>query len=408
MKYFRGLKISLVAKLVLAFVLVAVIPMLVASKITTELIADVVNRNIERWLGEATTYMRHSVEETHERLKAVSRLLDTRFDGKTTLNKREAAALSFMDIDALWLRDAEGGLLYATLPEGRIAEPLYPGALFSWVLMADGTRRVAVTSERAFTADDGKVRTLQLASWFSIDYSDSSASGPVILRIFLPEDGTFRQVYSSASDKRFHIPRSALEEIGKGASTVFIPEPDWTDDTPGAHSLIAVARGENGEVQALFVTSALLLPFRGWLASPVLFWGFFIFGTLLSAGIGYVLARRLISPLRQLNEGARDIAAGKLDCQLPVRGNDEIAELTAGFNVMARQLEIMRHESIKSARQERSRMLGEIALGFAHEIRNPLVVIKTSAEVVLASLAVKSLESGCSASWLKKWPASTT
>ena len=67
MKYFRGLKISLVAKLVLAFVLVAVIPMLVASKITTELIADVVNRNIERWLGEATTYMRHSVEETHER-----------------------------------------------------------------------------------------------------------------------------------------------------------------------------------------------------------------------------------------------------------------------------------------------------------------------------------------------------
>lgn len=52
MKYFRGLKISLVAKLVLAFVLVAVIPMLVASKITTELIADVVNRNIERWPGK--------------------------------------------------------------------------------------------------------------------------------------------------------------------------------------------------------------------------------------------------------------------------------------------------------------------------------------------------------------------
>lgn len=392
MKYFRGLKMSLVAKLVLAFVLVAVIPMLVASKITTALIAEVVNRNIERWLGEATAYMRHSVEETHESLKAVSRLLDTRFDGKTALNKREAAALSFMDIDALWLRDAEGGLLYATLPEGRIAEPLYPGAPFSWVLMADGTRKVAVTNKRTFTADDGKARTLELASWFSIDYSDSSASGPVILRIFLPEGDTFRQVYSSASDKRFHIPRSALKEIGQGASTVFIPEPDWTDDTPGAHSLIAVARGEHGEVQALFVTSALLLPFRGWLANPMLFWSFFIFGTLLSAGIGYVLARRLIKPLRQLNEGARDIAAGKLDCQLPVRGNDEIAELTAGFNVMARQLEIMRHESIKSARQERSRMLGEIALGFAHEIRNPLVVIKTSAEVVLASLAVKSRE----------------
>lgn len=170
------------------------------------------------------------------------------------------------------------------MPEGRIAEPLYPGALFSWVLMADGTRRVAVTSERAFTADDGKVRTLQLASWFSIDYSDSSASGPVILRIFLPEGDTFRQVYSSASDKRFHIPRSALEEIGKGASTVFIPEPDWTDDTPGAHSLDrrGARRKRRGPGAVRHLRPPAPLP--GLAGEPVLFWGFFIFGTLLLGG----------------------------------------------------------------------------------------------------------------------------
>ena len=391
MKYIPELKRSLVTKLVLAFVLAAVVPMLMASKFTTALIADVVNKNIERWLGEATAYMRHSVDETHESLKAVSRLIDARFDGNASFTKKELEALSYMDIDALWIRNGDGGLIYSSLPAGRITEPLYPGAPFSWVVMDDGARRIAVTSRRVFTTDDGKKRILELASWFNIDYSDSSTGGPVSLRIFLPENGEFRQVYSS-SDRSYHIPHKALRAIGKGAISVFIPENDWTDDIPGAHSLLSVARGDNGEALAVFVTSAQLLPFQGWLASPALFWIFFISGTLLSAGIGYVLARKLIKPLRQLNEGVRDIAAGNLDCQLPVQGKDEVAELTAGFNLMARQLQIMQHEGIRSARQERSRMLGEIALGFAHEIRNPLVVIKTSAEVVLSSLTNRSRE----------------
>lgn len=392
MKYIPDLKKSLVAKLVLAFVLVAVVPMLVASRFTTALIADVVNRNIERWLGEATEYMRHSVDETQESLTAISGLIDARFDGSVGFTPKELTALSYMEVDALWLRDGDGGLLYSSMPAGRIAEPLYPGAPFSWIAMDDGTRRLAVTSRRAFTADDGKARILELASWFTIDSSESGASGPVILRIFLPEGAGFRQAFSSAPDRGYRIPHSALRDIQKGAIKVFIPETDWTDDEPGAHSLLSIARGANGEVQAVFVTSALLLPFRGWLAGPALFWIFFVSGTLLSAGIGYVLARKLVKPLRQLNEGVRDIAAGNLDCRIPVRGKDEVAELTAGFNLMARQLQIMQHEGIQSARRERSRMLGEIALGFAHEIRNPLVVIKTSAEVVLSSLTNRSRE----------------
>ena len=141
----------------------------------------------------------------------------------------------------------------------------------------------------------------------------------MILRIF-PAEGQHIPAYSSASDKRFHIPRSSLKEIGKGPQPSSSPNPIGPTDTPGAHSLIAVARGETARSRRCSSPPPSCSPFRGWLASPVLFWGFFIFGTLLSAGIGYVLARRLISPLRQLNEGARDIAAGKLDCQLPVRG----------------------------------------------------------------------------------------
>ena len=221
MKYFSGLKKSLVTRLVLAFVLVAVVPMLLASKITTALIAEVVNRNIERWLGEATDYMRHSVEETSEGLKAVSGLLDTRFDGKAALSGKELAALSYMEVDALWLKDAGGRLLYSNAPDDRIGEPLYPGAPFSWIGMADGTRRIAITYRREFTAK-GEPRVLELASWFNINYSDSSSDGPVVLRIFLPDGDRFREAYSSAPAGKGRIPRSALRAVSEGAATVFI------------------------------------------------------------------------------------------------------------------------------------------------------------------------------------------
>jgi signal transduction histidine kinase len=137
-----------------------------------------------------------------------------------------------------------------------------------------------------------------------------------------------------------------------------------------------------------------MLPLGGWMpSSNVLFWGFFMFGTALSGSIGYMLARRLVRPVKLLNKGVQRIAAGDLGCQVEVEGADEIAGLGAGFNLMSKQLEIMRHENIQSARRERSRMLGEIALGFAHEIRNPLVVIKTSAELVQTRLPHEAKES---------------
>ncbi|HEV8583324.1 MAG TPA: diguanylate cyclase [Thermoanaerobaculia bacterium] len=51
--------------------------------------------------------------------------------------------------------------------------------------------------------------------------------------------------------------------------------------------------------------------------------------------LSFLLARSVLRPIRLLSEGARRLTAGELDVSLPVRGADEIADLTRAFNVMA-------------------------------------------------------------------------
>jgi PAS domain S-box-containing protein len=65
-------------------------------------------------------------------------------------------------------------------------------------------------------------------------------------------------------------------------------------------------------------------------------YGGFVFAVLW--GTGVVVARRIVRPIRILQEGAQRIGAGGLDHQLAVKTGDEIEELAGAFNRMAANL----------------------------------------------------------------------
>jgi diguanylate cyclase (GGDEF)-like protein len=67
--------------------------------------------------------------------------------------------------------------------------------------------------------------------------------------------------------------------------------------------------------------------------------------------LNFVGARQLIRPILLLSEGAKRVAAGDLEIYLPVRGTDEIADLTRAFNDMAQRIREGR-ESVEKARDE--------------------------------------------------------
>jgi len=87
--------------------------------------------------------------------------------------------------------------------------------------------------------------------------------------------------------------------------------------------------------------------------------------------IAGMLAWGLVRPLRRLTAAAEGIARGDLSQRVSVSSSDEVGELAATFNLMARELE--------RAERLRRNMTADVA----HELRTPLSVIRGKLEGVL-------------------------
>ena len=86
----------------------------------------------------------------------------------------------------------------------------------------------------------------------------------------------------------------------------------------------------------------------------------------------YLASKRLMRPLTTLREGAERIGKGEFGHRIEVASQDEIGELSEGFNKMARNLERLRTVEERLAQSERLAAVGKFAAGIAHEINNPI------------------------------------
>lgn len=77
----------------------------------------------------------------------------------------------------------------------------------------------------------------------------------------------------------------------------------------------------------------------------------------------YCISERLISPIRAMSRAAKQFGKGKFDVRVPVRGNDEVAELATAFNNMAASLE----------NNEEMRRL--FLANVSHDLRTPMTTI---------------------------------
>lgn len=114
--------------------------------------------------------------------------------------------------------------------------------------------------------------------------------------------------------------------------------------------------------------------------------------TLLAALAAALLAaRRVTRPLAELTTVADTVGRGKrIDAPVPVRSRDEIGTLTAAFNRMAADLKRAERELVDAAKFS---FVGELAAGVAHEVRTPLGVLRSSAQLLERSLDVKDDDS---------------
>src|SRR5919201_3771172 len=102
-----------------------------------------------------------------------------------------------------------------------------------------------------------------------------------------------------------------------------------------------------------------------------------IASALLIGGLGLYLSRSIAGPVREVAEGATQLAAGDLSTRLEPHGPGEVRELTVAFNRMAERLEQGRREleAQNERLRESERAKAELVSVVAQELRTPLASV---------------------------------
>lgn len=114
----------------------------------------------------------------------------------------------------------------------------------------------------------------------------------------------------------------------------------------------------------------------------VLFFFISLIGLVVGVVVGLLLSRMVLRPLSALRNGVVALAGQNYDAAVPSKSDDEFGDLAKAFNAMAARLREARDEQAQEFRRDKLAALGELSAALAHEIRNPIGVINTSAALL--------------------------
>ncbi len=97
-------------------------------------------------------------------------------------------------------------------------------------------------------------------------------------------------------------------------------------------------------------------------------------------GLTYMLARRIVEPVKQLDRAAAEVARQNYAIEVEVHSDDEMGRLARTFNNMCLSIRQAREDLIQ---QERITTIGRLSASIVHDLRNPLAAIYGGAEMLV-------------------------
>jgi signal transduction histidine kinase len=96
--------------------------------------------------------------------------------------------------------------------------------------------------------------------------------------------------------------------------------------------------------------------------------------------VTFLVARRIMRPVAELDRGAAEIARQNYDYRVGVDSGDELGRLATTFNGMC---ESIQHAREDLTRQERISTIGRLSTSIVHDLRNPLAAIYAGSEMLV-------------------------
>jgi signal transduction histidine kinase len=374
---------SVQRKLVLAFWLVSVIPTMIAAELAASTLSQIFESNVRIWLQESTKIVIDETTEIMHNNARVAQLFERyAHPDADSGNKRDkliADIADAMGIDVVALiRSDDHKIVFSTAADNIVSQiSLAPKAVLQTI--HEGGNAVGTVVSTFHTLHGGVDYVLVIATYLDSSFLTSVADVHSLdLRLYLRNPNGFGEVFSTQrfEDHPTEVP-PGLESILRETRQ---PSEQSTSRYSGLYSPIF---NDNGELQGVIFSGLLRhSTLVGLVNQTNLFLAILLVGSALSLGVGWLISQHLTRPLRGLREGVRAVTAGDYHRQVEVIGGDELAELSVTFNHMTERLRELQHLEAQLRRRDRLHTLGEVAMGLAHEIRNPLGIIKTATQLL--------------------------
>jgi len=169
-----------------------------------------------------------------------------------------------------------------------------------------------------------------------------------------------------------------VEQIQK-QSRPLVRTIDWSRDPADAETFHAIPlTGRNNELLGVFLVGSsrrelVLLTDKIVKTAAAVGAGALFVGLL----IAFWISARITRPVEELAAAAHEVATGRWDTHIEVRGRDEIGQLGAAFNDMTKTLASRKERLVQT---ERVAAWRELARRLAHELRNPLFPMQITIE----------------------------
>ncbi|MGO4334201.1 ATP-binding protein [Labrys sp. KB_33_2] len=384
-------------KLVGVFVIISVIPMLIATKFATQVVSTTFEDNVEAWLFQTSHFFVANILDQRRETASIADVLaeNGSLTALVTGQTREmppavSHMINALGYDLLLISDNEGKVVFSSKPATNITSVPFGEGQKLYLDVIDGTPTLMAAGSSTFDYQGQRYHVLIGTLVDQSFVANMGALSSLTVRLYYKVNGQFTQVYASNGQAPIALPAATLAEVaGNGVDEYTSADIASEDISIGIYAPI---RDGNTLIGVLFCGLSSESGIADWVTSKNLFIAIFAFGMLLSLGAGLIMSRLLTSPVIRLAEGVNAIAKGDFTQRVPTRRHDELGQLSIAFNSMAQQLEGLRKMEAKLRRRERMTTLGEVAAGLAHEVRNPLGIIKTSAELLQNSANLTEVE----------------